>query len=858
MSTPIIATKIYIPLPRPQFVSRPNLLQKLDQILHSKLTLISAPAGFGKTSLVADWIAQRDAGRVAWLSLDEADSDPVRFLTYFICAIQTVLPKVGDGVLSLLESGSATVSDALLTMLLNDIAANSEPMVLMLDDYHVIEAPAVDEALTFLLQHLPPQVHLVMTTREDPNLPLPRLRVRRQLTEVRAVDLRFTTAETAVFLNQIMGLTLTSSDIATLETRTEGWIAGLQLAALSLQGHHDSATFIRSFTGSHHYVLDYLVAEVLEQQPPNIQTFLLQTSVLERMCAELCNAVLTETAVSAPDTLTQLENANLFIVPLDNDRRWYRYHHLFADLLRQRLKNPAPLHQRASQWYEDNGFELDAFHHATAANDLDRAERLIEGNGMPMHYRGAVTPVLNWLATLDTAVLNNRPSLWVTYASALSVAGQNSAIEPKLQAAEAALQTRQPDEHTRNLIGHIATLRALLAGPKYDGETVLAQSKRALTYLHPDNLPVRTTANWTLAHGYHIQGDLQAAKKAYEETIAICQISGNTFIDILATTSLGIIQELENQYHIAFATYQRVMQLAGDPALPSACEAALGLARLSWEWNQLENAKAYAQQGIDLAQHIENIDTDTAGRLFLARVLLAQMDAPTAQTVLSTAEQAIHQQNYTNLMSDLAAVQVQFLLSQGALATAGQLASAHDLPLWQARVLLAQENADSALTVLESVQTADAELDVLILQAVAYWKRGEVETAVSHLSRALTIAEPNRLIRRFVNEGAPVKAMLQHLHSNNQLNLYIATLLAAFGDDVPLPTIVNQPLLDPLSEREREVLALVAEGLSNREISQRLYLALNTVKGHNRRIYSKLQVQRRTEAVARARELGLI
>ena len=366
MSTPILATKLYIPPPRPKVVLRPRLIERLNEGLHRKLTLISAPAGFGKTTLVSAWVAGCDRP-VAWLSLDEGDSDPARFLSYLIAALQTIAANVGEGLLAMLQSPQPPPPETILTALLNEIAAIPEPFVLVLDDYHAVDARAVDEALAFLLEHLPPQMHLVIATREDPQLPLARLRARGQLTELRATDLRFTPSEAAGFLNQVMGLNLSAEDIAALETRTEGWIAGLQLAALSMQGHQDAAGFIQSFTGSHHFVLDYLMEEVLQQQSESVQTFLLRTSILDRLCGPLCDAVLLDPSASGQETLEYLERANLFIVPLDNERRWYRYHHLFADLLRQRLQQSTvspggdegrlidELHRRASIWYEDNG-----------------------------------------------------------------------------------------------------------------------------------------------------------------------------------------------------------------------------------------------------------------------------------------------------------------------------------------------------------------------------------------------------------------------------------------------------------------------------------------------------------------------
>jgi LuxR family transcriptional regulator, maltose regulon positive regulatory protein len=506
MSTPILATKLYIPPLRPNVVLRPRLIERLNEGLYRKLTLISAPAGFGKTTLVSEWLAgcERPA---AWLSLDEGENDSTRFLTYLVAALQTLAATIGAGVLSALHSPQPPPTEAMLTALLNDLTTIQDQFVLVLDDYHMIAAKPVDQALTYLVEHLPPQMHLVIATREDPALPLARLRARGYLTEVRAGDLRSTPSEAAEFLSQVMGLTLSAEDIAALERRTEGWIAGLQLAALSLQGQPDAASFIRSFTGSHHFVLDYLVEEVLGQQPERVQTFLLRTSILERLCAPLCDAVLLDASASGQATLDYLEHANLFIIPLDNERRWYRYHQLFAELLRQRLhqstasspgdegKSIAELHIRASQWYEDHDLELEAFHHAAAAHDVERAARLVNG--------------------------------------------QATGVEEKLQAAEAALQGSEADDTTRNLLGEIAATRATLALARYQVAPMLAQSRRALEYLHPNNLTSRTTAHWTLGVAYFLQGDRAAARRAYMEAIALSQAAGESFTTILATLGLG-------------------------------------------------------------------------------------------------------------------------------------------------------------------------------------------------------------------------------------------------------------------------------------------------------------------------------
>src|SRR2546421_746117 len=738
--TPLLATKLHRPLPRAHLVRRPRLAARLTQGMMGPLTLVSAPAGFGKTTLLAQWLAESGMP-VAWLSLEAGDNEPVRFLSYLIAALQTLDPHLGAVALTLLQMPQPAAAETVLTLLTNDMGGHGRDggdFVLVLDDYHVIDAKPIDHALTFLLEHLPPQMHLVIATREDPQLPLARLRARGQLTELRATDLRFTPSEAAGFLNQGMGLNLSAEDITALERRTEGWIAGLQLAAISLQGHEDAASFIRSFTGSHHFVLDYLVEEVLQQQPESIQTFLLRTSILDRMTGSLCDAVLLNPSGSGQETLEYIEHANLFLVPLDNERRWYRYHQLFADLLRQRLHQRSAsstgdevgdvteLHCRASVWYEDHGLEIEAFHHAAAAHDVARAERLIEGEGMPLQFRGAGAPVLKWLESLPKTVLDARPSLWVTYASALMMTGPHTAVEEKLQAAEAALQGAEPDERPQDLVGRIASMRATVAVIQHDVETIIAQSRRALEYLHPDNLPVRTATTWTLGYAYQLQGDRAAASQAYTEVISTGKSFGDSIYTIAATINLGQLQEADNQLSLATRTYRRVLQLAGDPPQPIACEAYLGLARITYQWNDLDTAQQHGQQCLQLTRQMEGVDTFASCEVLLARLKLAQRDVSGAAAVLDEAEAFVRRHSFVFRMPEVAAAQVLILLHQGNLAAAPHLAQTHDLPMSQARVHLAQRDPSTALAVLlplrqqaEAKGWADERLKVMVLQAGA-------------------------------------------------------------------------------------------------------------------------------------------
>ena len=898
MPASILATKLYLPRLRSEVVSRPRLIERLNEGLHRHLILISAPAGFGKTTLVSEWVA--DCQRpVAWLSLDAGDNDPIRFLTYLIAALQTIAPAIGEGVLSALQLPQPPSNESILTTLLNDLTAIPDQFVLVLDDYHVLDAKAVDQALTFLLEHLPPHMHLVIATREDPSLPLARLRVGGQLTELRVRDLRFMTSEAAAFLNQVMGLQLSAEDIAALESRTEGWIAGLQLAALSMQGHQDATDFITSFTGSHHFVMDYLVEEVLGQQSERVQTFLLHTSILDRMCGPLCDAVLLASPGSGQETLAYLERANLFLIPLDDERHWYRYHHLFAELLRQRMRQsiaPSPaeaesrvneLHIRASQWYEDHGLDIEAFHHATAASDIERAERLIDGKGIPLHFRGAVMTILNWLGSLPATVLNARPSLWMRYAGLLLMNGQTTGVEEKLQAAETALQGAELNDRTRNFIGQIASARATVALTRYQPEIMIAQSHRALEYLHPSNLSSRATANWTLGIAYLYLGDRVAARQVLTEALALSQSARDIFTTILAAIGVGNVQEADNELFSAAETYQRILQLAGDQPLQIVYEAHLGMARILYEWNDLDAAEQHGQQSLHLARQYERIiDRFILCEVFLARLKLARGDISGAAALLAEAAQSARQKNFVYRLPDVAAIQVLTLLRQGNLTAAAHLAQVYELPqgqihtslgpghdlcISQARVYLAQGNPSAALTVLEQwgrqVEAKgwrDERLKVMVLQSVALQAHSEQDKAVQLLLDALALAEPGGFIRLFIDEGRPMAQLLSKASAHGMMPDYIARLLAAFKAEEqksaetsshPLPI---QPLIEPLSQRELEVLQLIAQGFSNQEISERLFLALDTVKGHNRKIFGKLQVERRTEAVARARELGLL
>ncbi|WP_372632639.1 LuxR C-terminal-related transcriptional regulator [Cohnella sp.] len=865
MSIPILSTKLFIPPPRPQAVRRDRLTDRLNEGLRRKLTLISASAGFGKTTLAGQWLAGCDRP-AAWLSLDEEDNDPARFLAYFVAALRTVSPNIGEGVLGVLQSPQLPPLEAIMTSLINDIFSLEASFIFVLDDYHAIEAEPIHRAIHFLIEQLPPGMHLVLSTRKAPGFPLAKLRARDQLTELRVPDLRFNRIEASLFLNRVMELELSPESVALLEARTEGWVAGLQLAALSSRGRQDADGFVRDFTGNHPYIVDYLMEEVLQRQPEKVQKFLLVTSILERMCGSLCDAVLgmKEGEPDGQTVLRSLEQTNLFVVPLDDERRWYRYHHLFAELLQRRLRlagGEEELHGRASVWYEDEGFELEAFRHAAAAGDVDRAARLIEGRGMPLIFRGAAVPVLDWLKSLPEPELSARPALGVLYASALLFVGRMADAEPRLLDAEAAMRAMDLGDRGRDLIGHIASIRATVAVAMHQADVIMEQSRRALDHLHPGNLPVRTATTWALGYAYQLRGDRAAAGRAYAEALAVSEKIGHYIIGVMSALGLGSVQEGANRLELAADTYRSVLRKVGEAPLPAVCEAHLGLARISYQRNELDEAWRHWRAGARFAPLLENTDRELACELFLFRLKLAQDDEAGASAAVAKAELLAERHGFLHRLPEIAAARADLLLREGDAEKAAELVRRHELPLCQARLCLARGDWTAALVLLEPLRRRmeesgweDERLRALIVESLARKAAGEGNQALELLRNALTLAEPGGFVRIFVDEGEPMERLLSDAFERGIKRGYTANLLAAFRSAIPKV----QPLVEPLSERELEVLRLVAQGLSNQEIGERLFLALSSVKGHNRNIFGKLQVLRRTEAVARARELGLL
>jgi LuxR family transcriptional regulator, maltose regulon positive regulatory protein len=912
MSTPVLLTKLYIPPPQPRVVPRPRLIERLNEGLHRKVTLISAPAGFGKTTLVSEWVA--DCGRpAAWLSLDEADNDPARFLAYLVTALQTVQTTIGEGVLGVLQSPQPPPTESILTALLNDISTLANDIALVLDDYHLIDSASIDQALAFLLDHLPPRMHLVITTREDPRLPLVRLRARGQMTELRASDLRFAPDEAATFLNEVMGLDLSAGDVATLETRTEGWIAGLQLAALSMQGRDDVPGFIRAFAGDDRYIVDYLVEEVLQRQPEHVRGFLLQTSILDRLNGSLCDAVTGRDDGKA--LLESLERGNLFVIPLDDKRRWYRYHHLFADVLRAHaMEQPdqvAVRHRRASEWYEDSGLRPDAIRHALAAKDVARAASLVELALPAMRKNRQEATLLAWLQALPDDLIRRRPVLSVGYALTLLSNGELEGVEARLRDAERWLESTAgmherredpsagmvvvDDEEFRRLPGAIAVAHAGRALALGDVPATVTYARRALDLVPGDDHLWRGAAAALLGLASWTGGDLEAAHRAYAEGMAILQRAGYISDAIGGATVLADIRLAQGRLRQAMRIHERGLQLAteqGEPLLRGTADMHVGMGELFLEHGDLDAATQHLLRSRAQGEHTGFPQHPYRWRVALARIREAQGDLDGALDLLHEAEHLYVSDFHPNVRP-VAALTTRVWVAQGRLDDALEWVRERNLSvdddlsylrefehITLARVLLARHTGNpargsihAAVGLLERLLNAAEDggrtgsvIEILVLQALAHEAQGDIPRALEPLARALSLAEPEGYVRMFVGESAPLARLLSEAHAQGLQPDYTGRLLAAFGDVVPAgehaPTRpaagAAQSLVEPLSQRELEVLQLIAQGLSNHEIGERLFLALSTVKGHNRMIFDKLQVQRRTEAVARARELGLL
>jgi len=906
----LLATKLHVPRPQPGFVPRPRLAAALDEGLARQLVLVCAPAGSGKTVLLADW-AGRDGRLVAWLSLDAADNDPARFWRHVVAALDRVRPGIAERAGSLLGPPAPPSFEGLVTALVNELAAQpgEDEVLLVVDDYHLIEAQPVHASLEFLVEHLPPGLDLVVASRADPPLPLPRLRAGGRLAELRAADLRFTAEEAAALLREATGGELPGEAVAALAARTEGWAAGLQLAALSLRGQADPAGFVAAFGGSHRYVLDYLTEEVLERQGEQLRGFLLETSVLDRLSGALCDAVTGRTDGQA--MLEQVERAGLFLVPLDEVRGWWRYHHLFADLLQARLQQERPgrvpaLHRNAAAWCEERGLANDAVRHALAAGEPVWAARLMERHFDEQFYlRGEGATVQRWIATLPAELVTSRPRLLLAQALLILAGGRVEAAGPPLDAAERAF-TRAADEPFESTVGveswllnvpaTVTTQRAYLAALRGDAEGAASFASRALLEIGEDEWMVASIARWNLALAEWLRGRLAEAEGALSSTISEWRAVGERGLAAVMRDHLGQIQRAQGRLDAARGTYQAALAITAPPdgpAMPGAGAAHVGLAEVAYERNEFDTALWHITQGIPLCRQFVYTPPLATGLATLAWIRQVNGDPDGASEAMGQAERAAPGPGVTVLLNPVPVRRARLQLAQGDLAAAAGWAHQRGLGpddelgyprepeyLVLARVLLAQERLSPALALLKRLDvTAAAQgrtgslIEIRALQALASAAIGDEDAALGCLAGALSLGCPGGYVRVFADEGPPMAALLGRLFAAERAEQaaspsvplgYLARVLRAFGGKEAVETAGRSTaqavlgLVEQLTARELEVLVLLAAGAPNPRIAAELVVTLDTVKKHVSHLLGKLGAANRTEAVTRARQLGLI
>ncbi len=901
MPVTLLRTKLYIPQPRPGLVARPRLVRKLSDGFARKLTLVSAPPGFGKSTALSEWAAATDHP-VAWLSLDAGDNDFARFWAYAVSALATVLPPLGNG------SGNGTASppepahhQAALIHLINTIAESAtDRFSLVLDDFHLITEPSISDALLFLVEALPPQMHMLLAGRADPPWPLARLRARGELSEIRADDLRFTAAEAAAFLNDVMGLALSPEEIDALEERTEGWIAGLQMAALSMRGRDDVSGFIQSLSGSHRFIMDYLVEEVLERQPPAVRTFLLETSILDRLSAPLCDSVTGGTQSQA--MLADLEQRNLFLMPQDDTRRWYRYHHLFGDLLQSRLLaleagRIAELHRRASDWYERNDLLAEAMHHAQAAGDTQIQVRLIAQNVLTMAYYGELTTLVEWLDALPADLGRNEPWFCVSRAWVMVFAGHVDTVETHVQAAERTLEQADLSiaaGERAQITGHIAAIRAYVIALRGDFERGDAFIEQALALL-PATDPARGWTTLLLAISLRTKGDFAAAEEMFTAAANLARSTGvmPLLVDVLWEHSQSLLWQ--GRLHASLRMCEEVLKLTtahfarSGHQLPPTGYTYSGIAAVQLAWNDLDTALENAEEAVRLSKRWGMADALVRTHQLLAEVLNARGDPAAAQEELHAARQTAEGISAI-YVEGVVATTARLQLLRGQTAAAAQWVADKGLHagdlfglteqgayLILARLRLAQAThqgsavLEEALVALERVIALAAEagtlgalLEALVLKALALRQRGDETGALAALRRALALGEAEGFARVFVREGAPMAALLERVRQDGAAGAYVDRLLAAIPPGAPpeqsTPRAASgfPSLAEPLTDRELDVLRLLRSELSSTEIADTLVVAPSTVRTHVKSIYGKLDVHDRRAAVDRAVELGLV
>lgn len=897
MPQTLVTTKLRAPRTRPNLVERPRLHEALDRGEERKLTLVSAPAGFGKTTLLVEWFVERSGnGRSGvWLSLDESDNDPARFLSYLVGALQNVEEGIGEGVLALLRVPELPPLETLVGALINELAGTGREVTVFLDDYHLIDARLVHEAVSFFLEHLPENVSLVIATRTDPPLSLSRLRARDQVTEIKAADLRFTSDEAAAFLRDVMGLSLSTEDIAALEEATEGWVAALQLAALSMRDREDTSAFVESFSGSNRHILDFLAEEVLRGLPDDVREFLLKTSVLERMSAPLCDALTSRD--DGQEMLERLERANLFVVPLDDERRWYRYHHLFADFLRGRLERETAglageLHLRASGWYEDRGMIADAIGHALSASgsepDYERAARLIEGEAKVAWGSGEGSTALGWLEALPEGAKRRRPRLLLEHALALSLTGRPNEAGPLLDEAERLAETTVDDQ--LYILGFASAIRSWRARLQGDAQRAVEHGRRALSLLPDEASPHRNFAAISLGDALRITGDLAAAKEAFAEAAEIGRTIGHAYGAITGMVWQAQVQAERGRLREAEGALIRALRFVteqGAGLLPAAGLAHIGMGVLLYERNDLDEAERELRRGVHLAERTREVSTLVRGYVTLSKAKRARGDEEGVLELVRKAERVALDSGAGPEIAIAANWMVRLRLARGEVAGAAALGQERAVnggsasvaervagQLTSARLLHARGRHREALPLLVELGEAAADagrtgdlIEILALQAVALWAANERERAVSTLTKAMALAEPEGYVRTFVDEGAAMGELLSAtIEARGRGNAgtavrvsarYLARLLASVAQEATAPA-ADEGLPEALSERELEVLALIASGRSNREIAAKLFVSTSTVKTHIHRLYRKLGARSRTQAIARAREMDLL
>lgn len=866
---PLIKTKFGIPACRPALVERRRLVERLDAGLNGNLTLISAPAGYGKTTLASRWL-RGTTRAVTWLSLDGHDNDPVRFLNYFIAALQAIDEQVGKETQPLLQAPQPPPPDVLMTTLLNELSEIPLPFILALDDYHVIQTVSTHNLLNFIVEHQPDQMHIVLLTREDPPLPLPRLRARGQITEVRQDDLRFTTQECAEFLENVMGIKMSQDDISALERRTEGWVTGLQLAALSMRGRDDLSHFVQEFTGSNRFVLDFLAQEVFEKQTKDIQDFLLKTSILDRLCGSLCDSV-TERSGSQ-ELLDSLEQANLFVTSLDQSRNWYRYHHLFRELLGKKLCDqdvPAinALHRRACSWYERNDILPDAIGHALAGADWESALVLIHKIHGGMLKSGEIFTLLNWYNRLpDHAILNDAEAC-LNFSWILMLSSQFDRAKFYLTHAEGNAGDNPPFQ------GQIFSAQAYLARAQGDHRRMVELSQQALLLLPKEDLNSRCIVSINLGIAYWHSGKMAAAERSLDEVMETGKATGNLYAVSTASLFQGMVMAVRGKLHEANDRFLTIVQQRDTPAFLRGL-AYFYLCVLHYEWNHLEQSGKYLLEARKIGEYIHNDELFVINHMMMARIHMASGNLAAAGEALDkTQQKAAEGEVSAPVFPRLAAAQVQYAIAcndlEAASVWAKRLVDGSDCHTFhrftnttRALYLLAQQKTGEAAKLLEQCyERAFQEgwvYSMIIVRSLQALAAAEPETAFAYFQDALTWAQPEGFIRTFVDLGDVLEPLLQTAARRRFMPEYTERIISVMKESAQSPLLGQLALAEPLNPRELEVLGQMAAGLSNRQIAEKLFISTGTVKTHIHNICGKLGAQNRTEAAAFARALSLV